>query len=200
MSQLQIISNTMGVFRLNVLAFSSPIFGSISGAQTRTMKQWYPIKANQPEIQFDVQFFGERDYEAFQDLVRKSQEASLTVPQPMIRLNWPERNINNWSGMITEFQSGGMRFNIAPRAKFTVFLFDSYVSKYNQMSQLASAGAKFADAFPIMLRGFTNLLNPFGLNLPSLAHQNQNSKNASANAAPFPTQTLLPNIGQEQQQ
>jgi len=185
LSQLTIATDTLGTFNLNVLAFSSPIFGSISGAQTRDQMHWYPIKANQPEIQFDVQFFGEKDYESFQNMVHLSQRSSLTASQPMVHLNWPERNINNWSGLITQFQGGGMRFNPAPRAKFTVFLFDSFVSQYNQLSELASTAADFGKYFVAMANGVNtliNLYNPYGMKLPAAqAFRNSFATNPSGN-------------------
>jgi hypothetical protein len=164
MSQLQVTTKSFGSFRLNVLAFSSPIFGSINGVQTKDMKVWYPIKANQPEVQFDVQFMDEQDYESFQKLIRDSQKESLDWRGPMVHLNWPQRNINNWSGLITEFQSGGMRFNPAPRAKFTVYLFDSYISRY---SELATVAPEFTKYFSFASKIFTSLIpNPFNVPNP----------------------------------
>ena len=170
MSQLQIATNNFGNFRLNVLSFSSPIFGSINGVQTKRTMRWYPIKANQPEIQFDVQFIDERDYETFQKLVRNSQVWSLTAPpeapRPMVNLNWPERNINNWSGLITKFQAGGMRANPAPRASFTVYLFDSFISQY---SELASIAPTFTQYFSFASNVFSALIpNPYNMRLPNI--------------------------------
>ena len=173
MSQLQIITNTFGNFRMNVTSFSSPIFGSIGGAQTKKVMQWYPIKANQPEIQFDVQFLSELDYERFWKFVRDSQALSLNIgggmgnpANEMVRLNWPERNINNWSGLITEFEAGGRRANPTPQAQFTVFLFDSFVSRYTEISTIS---ANFYDSFGFILQGFRNLIpNPYGLQLPRI--------------------------------
>lgn len=63
MSQLQILTNNFGNFNLNVLSFSSPMSSSINGVQTKKNKRWYPVKANQPELQLDVQFASEKDYE-----------------------------------------------------------------------------------------------------------------------------------------
>jgi hypothetical protein len=166
MSQLQIATNNFGNFRLNVLSFSSPIFGSINGVQTKRTMRWYPIKANQPEIQFDVQFIDERDYETFQKLVRNSQVWSLEAPRPMVNLNWPERNINNWSGLITKFQAGGMRANPAPRASFTVYLFDSFISQY---SELASIAPTFTQYFSFASNVFSALIpNPYNMRLPNI--------------------------------
>lgn len=166
MSQLQILTNNFGNFRLNVLAFSSPIFGSINGVQLKKQKVWYPIKANQPEIQFDVQFIDEKDYEDFQKLVQKSQQWSLNAPRPMVHLNWPERNINNWSGLITEFQAGGMRANPAPRASFTVYLFDSFISQYSELSTYAPT---FTQYFSFASDIFRALMpNPYNMRLPNI--------------------------------
>jgi hypothetical protein len=171
-SQLELRTNNFGTFKLNVLSFSSPIFGSISSAQTKNLIQWYPIKGNQPDIQFDVQFISEYDYETFQTFIRDAQKWALTARKPMIYLNWPERNINNWSGMISEFVCGGMRFNPAPMASFVVNLVDSYVSEYTEMSSLVTTYEK---AFPIILQGFMNLLpNPYNFRLPSLPSLQQN--------------------------
>lgn len=185
MSQLQIRTNNFGNFSLNVIAFSSPLSGTIGGTQVKKMKLWYPIKANQPEINFDVQFVGEQDYELFQKFVRESQQWALTASYPMVTLNWPERNINNWTGLILNFNAGGMRFNYAPRAQFTVSLVDSYVSQYTQAS---SIGAVFENSFNFVFKPFLNLLpNPFNLQLPrpnnnqyapgTSGDQNQNSPN-----------------------
>lgn len=173
MSQLRILTNTFGNFQMNVTAFSSPIFGSIGGAQTKQNMQWYPIKANQPEIQFEVQFLSEMDYEKFWKFVRDSQVLSLTAGggtgnpiNEMVRLNWPERNINNWSGIITEFEAGGRRANPAPQAQFTVFLFDSFVSQYTEMSTFP---VNFYNSFGYIMQGFQNLIaNPYKLELPRI--------------------------------
>lgn len=41
----------------------------------------------------------------FQDYVRKSQVSALfDQKQPWVTLWWPERNIDNWTGFIKEFE------------------------------------------------------------------------------------------------
>jgi hypothetical protein len=199
MSQLQVLTSTAGNFRLNVLAFSSPIFGSISGVQTKTMKVWYPIKANQPEVQFDVQFINEQDYEAFQKLVRDSQKWSLNAPRPMVHLNWPERNINNWSGLITEFMAGGMKGNPAPRAKFTVYLFDSYISQYSELSTVAP---KFTEYFAFATKAFTALMpNPYNFQLPTINPSQVFGPQGNPNPkTPTPTTETQDEQAQQEQQ
>jgi len=140
-SQLRLTSRYAGTFYMNVTSFQSPIFQSIVGVQTKTMHHWFPIKTNQPEIQFSVQFANEHDYEKFQQYVRNSQVASLVQSeQPWVTLWWPERSIQNWTGFIKEFQCGGERFDPAPKASFTVELVESMVS---QRAVLSSVGADF---------------------------------------------------------
>lgn len=94
------------------------------------MQHWFPIKTNQPEIKFTVRFALEGDYEMFQDYVRKSQVSALfDQKQPWVTLWWPERNIDNWTGFIKEFEVGAQRFSPAPEALLTVELAESMVSK-----------------------------------------------------------------------
>jgi hypothetical protein len=151
---------------MNVISFSSPIIGSIGGAQTKKNMVWYPIKANQPEIQFEVQFLSEMDYERFSDFVQDSQVWAMTATTPMVYLDWPERNINQWSGLISEFEAGGKRANPTPQAQFTVFLFDSFVSRYTEMSTIP---ANFYNSLGFNLQGFRNLIpNPYNLRLPNI--------------------------------
>ena len=139
-------------FVLNVLSFSSPIFATMNGAQTKTQYQYFPIKANQPQMEFDVLFASEMDYENFQIFVRNSQVHVLTATGPaasnltlsgsqLVALYWPQRNIENYTGVITAFEAGGKRRNYTPRAKFTVDLADSMVS---HVTQIASLGAVFS--------------------------------------------------------
>ena len=173
MSQLQILTNNFGNFNLNVLAFSSPMTSSINGVQTKQNKRWYPVKANQPELQLDVQFVSEKDYETFQDFVRNSQKWALNYAtgSPMVYLNWPERNINNWSVIIKDFQSGGQRANPAPRARFSIDLVDSFVSEYTDQG---SIGAVFKASYGFFMQTFMHVLpNPYNLRLPSIPLQQQ---------------------------
>jgi hypothetical protein len=127
MSKLVISSRTKG-YEMNVVAFTSPIFGSIASAQTRERAIHFVTKAAQPEAQFDVVFRGEHEYEEFQKFVRNQHQKSLTSAS-LLTFNWPQRNILNWTGLIKEFKAGGQRFDVAPRARFTVELVDSMMSR-----------------------------------------------------------------------
>lgn len=134
MSRLR-LATTQGKWELNVLTFSSPIHGTISTAQTKMMAHHYPIKCTQPEIQFSVVFPNEQTYESFQRFVRAHQQDALKTTR-LVWLDWPERNINNWTGVIRQFKAGGMRFNPAPHATFVVDLVDSMVSARTDAASL----------------------------------------------------------------
>jgi hypothetical protein len=123
---------------MNVLKFSSPVFGTVIGVQTKTISQVFPIKANQPEIQFDVVFRSEWEYEQFQTYIRAHQQMALNTSNPEVTLYWPERNMINWTGVIKEIRAGGMRRNYTPRASFTVDLIDSLVSQKTMVQSLAT--------------------------------------------------------------
>ena len=139
MSKLEIRSRGVGItHKLNVLQFSAPLMASISTVQTRTKTQHFPIKVNQSEVSFLVQFSNEREFERFQDFVRRTQVSALINGRhPGVTLRWPERDIHNWTGVIKEFRAGGARFNFSPRAVFTVSLIDSMIAKRTFFSSIA---------------------------------------------------------------
>jgi hypothetical protein len=165
MSQLFLQTNNFGQFALNVTTFSAPISGSLSSSQTKTKAQIFPIKANQMELTFEVVFPSEQEYEAFQKFVHRTQTNALTSPGPQVRLWWPERNINNWSGLIKEFRAGGMRRNYAPRAKFVVYLIDSLVSQLTQISSLSVVTSAFGG---IGVSAADSILKPPSVNAQNL--------------------------------
>ena len=154
MSHLLIKTKPFGTFQMNVLEFNSPIFGTLAAVQTRTMLQHFPIKANQPNIEFVVSFPSEYQYETFQKFVKATQNYALTIGQESITLSWPERGIKNWTGVIKEFRAGGMRRNYAPRARFTVDLVTSMVSEKAYYGSTASP--------------FSEVLGPFILDVDTL--------------------------------
>lgn len=141
MSRLVLRSQGIGrEWKLNCLQFNSAIVASISSVQTRTMQRHYPVKVNQPTIDFLVQFSSEPEYEDFQEFVRRCHKQAQSNPDyPGVSLWWPERNINNWTGIIRNFKAGGMRRNPSPRATFSVDLIDSMVSKRSFISSIATS-------------------------------------------------------------
>jgi hypothetical protein len=120
-------------------------------AQTRTMVQYFPIKALQPELELEVVFRSEVEYQDFQRYVRAIQvDAQSFDADPGVTLYWPQRSIYNWTGVIKNFRAGGMRNNFMPRAKFTIDLVDSMLSSKTTVSSWASA---FEEIFGINTPG-----------------------------------------------
>jgi hypothetical protein len=140
MSKLVLRSRGLGrEFELNCLQFNAPIVASISSVQTREMLRHFPIKVNQSDADFLVQFSSEKDFEEFQGFVRKTQKDALTNDRyPGVTLWWPERDIRNWTGVIKSFKAGGMRRNYSPRAQFTVSLIESSVALRSFLSTIAT--------------------------------------------------------------
>jgi hypothetical protein len=126
MSKLRIY-NTHGKWDLNVMSFISPMNASINSVQVKRMMHHFPIKINQPALQLSVIFRSEAEYESFQKFVRESQQDAI-ANERILTINWPERNINNWTGVIKTFRAGGQRWNPAPRAQIEIELIDSMVS------------------------------------------------------------------------
>jgi hypothetical protein len=109
----------------------------MSSTQVQSMAIWFPIKVSQPDIQFDVVFPDETTYQKFQDFVRLHQQQASNSTS-ILTLNWPQRNINNWTGFIRQFEAGGRRWNVMPRASFTVDLVDSFVTSRTYQGSTSS--------------------------------------------------------------
>jgi hypothetical protein len=129
MSQLQIYDKNSKSFKLNVTQFRSPMSATINSAQTKTMMQHFPIRCGQPDIQFTVQYASMDDKHAFEAFVRSHQlAAQADGNKGLLKLWWPERNMENWSGYICQYQVIEARFQTAPAATFGVSLVDSMMS------------------------------------------------------------------------
>lgn len=119
----------VGSLDLKVIQFNSPLQGSFSTSQTKTARHHWPVKASQQHLQLQVQFSKWAEYEALQKFVRAHHLRSLkTVQYPEVTLYWPQRNIDNWTGLIRTLEAGDERFNIAPRAQLDIILIDSMLS------------------------------------------------------------------------
>lgn len=133
MSQLKVSANGQTDFYLNVLSITSPIYGQMNAAQTKGQIQYFPIKVHQPEVQFNLIFPNETTWEDWQVWVRtnmvNSQSANNIVGNVGVTLNWPQRSINDWSGVIQKQKAGGRRWNYTPRDSVTVQLANSLVSQ-----------------------------------------------------------------------
>lgn len=134
MSKLH-LSNSQQEWTMNVTNFQSGLYSQIDSAQVKLMTHHYPIKVTQPDITFNVIFSSEKQFETFQRFIRAVQQQALaTVPAQLLNFMWPERNINNFTGVIKKFVAGGQRFNPAPQASFTVDLVDSFVSARTELA------------------------------------------------------------------
>lgn len=166
MSQMVLSGAYFEDIHLNVLSFSSPIFQQFVSAQTKHYIVHFPIKTNQPSISFAVQFSNERDYETFQRFVRKHHVVSVGEGQQVseITITWPERNMN-FTGFIKQFQAGGKRFNVAPRAQFTVDLIKSFVS---EKTTISSKGTPYTQVYGPQIDILKNVVQDITDFLPSI--------------------------------
>ena len=124
------LSSVNQLWTMNVISFSSPIYGTINTSQVHEMEIHFPIKVVQPELQFDVQFASESDFSSFQTFVRLHQQSVQWSARDanLVTLNWAARDIDNWTGVIKKFQAGGERFNPAPKASFVVNTVTNFIS------------------------------------------------------------------------
>lgn len=142
MSQLRVSAFGQQDFFLNVLSFDSPIYGEMNNAQTKAQVQYFPIKAFQPELVCDVIFRSEAEWQAWQTWVRQNMintQNSNATGSPGVTLNWPQRNINNWTGVIGSTKAGGMRRNYAPRTRVEFQLIVSLVSNLGVFASFGTA-------------------------------------------------------------
>lgn len=130
------MTNASGVvWKLNVVSFSSPIQAQVTSVQTKMTWEHFPIKVEQPNLQLNVIFKSIEEYLAFQAFVRLHQQDALQNDNLMV-LNWPERNINAWTGVIKKFTGGYERFTYAPTASFSVDLVDSIASARTDLATI----------------------------------------------------------------
>lgn len=148
MSQLKIRTKGFAEVALNVESFLSPIFAAMNSSQTQSSAQHHPIRCQQPNIRFDVIFFSEKEYEAWQTFIRNIQLQLLHGQDPnnvaVVTLWWPERDIKNWQGLIKVADGGGQRFNWAPRTTVEVELIKGFVAT---QATLFSVGSFFDAIF-----------------------------------------------------
>lgn len=142
MSQLRVSAAGQQDFFLNVTNFDSPVYGEMNSAQTKSQMQYFPIKAFQPELVCDVIFPSEYLWEQWQTWVRQNMinsQNSNATGNPGVTLNWPQRNINNWTGIISAAKAGGMRWNYTPRTRVEFQLVASLVSNLGVFSSFGSS-------------------------------------------------------------
>lgn len=127
----------------------------MNSGQTKTQIQYFPIKAFQPELVCNVIFASENDWQNWQTWARTNMvnaQNSNNTGSPGVTLNWPERNINNWIGIIPSIKAGGMRRNYTPRTRVEFQLVTSLVSN---LAIFASFGSAWQGIFGSTVVGST---------------------------------------------
>jgi hypothetical protein len=180
------------LWTMNVISFSTTLFGQISGTQVQSEAIWFPIKLLQPDIQFDVVFANETDFQDFQNFVRTHQKQASNSSQ-LLTFNWPVRNIVNWTGFITKIDAGGMRWNVMPRTSFIVSLADSLVT---QRTYQGSISSNFNAIYDLGIPG--SVLSPSALEQQFLSAMTQGATPAPA-VAPAPNASTPAPTGQQPQ-
>lgn len=125
-------------WRMNVVAFSSPIYGQINTSQTKSLAVHFPIKLAMPDMSMDVQFSSQDTFQAFQAFVRNHQQQLSTNSTALLTFNWPQRSIVNWTGFIPKMTAGGARANYAPRARIGVSWVSSLVTARTDLASVAA--------------------------------------------------------------
>lgn len=144
----------VGWVDLRVTRFTTQLMGDMRSSQTKLALHHYPIKGAHQMLVLEAIFKNWDEYGTIQDYVRKHQLRALrTVEQPEVVLYWPERGIENWSGVIRSIEAGDERFNVAPRTSLEIQLIDSMIS---QKTWTSSFGEDFSKFFETSM----NLLDP----------------------------------------
>lgn len=132
---------------LKVLSFESPMTGEIVSVQTKEAVHHFPVRASQQALRLNVIFSSTQEYMRVQDFIRAAQMWAIrTVENPEIVLYWPERGINNWTGVIRDFRAGDERFNHAPKASIEFLLVDSMLSQKTWASSMGEDFRKFFES------------------------------------------------------
>lgn len=137
MSQL-IITGLTSSWAMNVIDYSSPIFGQINSAQTHGLAVHFPIKMAQPDLVLNVQFNNQLNFQNFGLFVRNHQQQLASNAAALLTFNWPQRSILNFTGFIPHFQAGGARANYAPRARIAVSLVKSFITGQTDIASVAA--------------------------------------------------------------
>lgn len=180
MSTLRMSCPYVGTVDVKVISFNSTVQGSFGSSQTKTMRHHWPVKASQQSLSLNIQFRNWYEYNQMQEYVRAHHLRSLlTVQYPEVTLYWPQRNIDNWTGLINKMEAGDERFNIAPRTTLNITLIDSMLSEKTFTSSMGESTAKWWETDI----GNPDPNNPF--KPPSTAKPPDVAAPANPNISPF---------------
>lgn len=142
MSQMRVNSLAGGQMWWKITDFTSPLTGTLSSAQLRNLESHYPIKASQQMLELEIQTRSIDEMHAIQTFVRRTQLGALGGASPLMKMWWPQRNIDNWTGIPLGIQGGGERFIQAAKVNVRIQLVDSLISERTYTS---SSGTPFDD-------------------------------------------------------
>lgn len=135
-----------GSLWVKVVGFQSSLDGHIQPSQTKQALHHYPRKATHQSVNFQLVCRDLEELRAVQGFIRRHQKYALTSPQrPEVVLWWPERGIENWTGIIKKVEGGDKRFNPVPKVSFSVELVDSMLSRKTWWASAADDFAKFGE-------------------------------------------------------
>ena len=144
MSQMRMYCAGTGSLWVKVVGFQSSLDGQIQPSQTKAALHHYPKKASHQNVSFQLVCRNKDELRTIQSFIRRHQQYALTSPQsPEVVLWWPERGIDNWSGIIKKVEAGDKRFNPVPKLSFTVDLVDSMLSRKTWWSSVADSFDRF---------------------------------------------------------
>jgi hypothetical protein len=137
----------VGWLDLKVNRFTTQLIGDMRSSQTKTALHHYPIKGAHQLLVMECIFSNWDEYRSVQEYVRRHQIRALrTVQQPEVVLYWPERGIENWSGVIKTIAAGDERFNVAPTSSLEIQLIDSMISQKTWTSSFGEDFGKFFES------------------------------------------------------
>ena len=143
MSFLQLICGGRA-YEAKVMAYDSTIDGEFVSAQTKIGKQHFPFKTEHTDINFSLIMRNHAELQWFAEFVRRHHMIALGNDAQTMRLNWPERGIDNWSGFVKSIQTGEQMGITAPRVVISFILIDSLTSR---RTWTASSGGDFSEIY-----------------------------------------------------
>lgn len=134
------VSTPAGERNLKVVSFSTGVAGRLSSAQVRDMLVHFPIKYSQPTLTLEVVCRDSTELQGLQDLIRSSHKRLLqNGAASLFKFWWPERGMQNWTGIPLGCTAGDRRFNIAPKLSLQFLLVDSLLSQRTMDSSWGTA-------------------------------------------------------------
>lgn len=124
-------------YRAKVVSFNSTVTSQISSVQTQLLAQHFPHKVSQSTLSLTLQMRNKTEARGFYNLVRNSQLRALQS-LTLVSLFWPQRDIQDWTGVILSVQAGERADVTSPVVSFDLLLVDSLVSRRTWINSSAT--------------------------------------------------------------